>query len=190
MAVSVAISSTKLASLIRTVDPLGKMYISIADSNRLAIGEDILKPSNFIDLAAESIAAVNSGPSDAMVPQAGSKIVQVNYSAPRSTGPCAADFGPERVTATSQKELLIRSLLYLEARTPGTLHRLSQEPSGSKKVVAKERSQLYRLPRLQRFATQIEGGWWVGTNNNRAETQRFIRIAARLAGVGEIVRFS
>ncbi len=190
MAISIAIPSAKLVALLQSADSSGAMYVSIVDSQRLAIGANILEPSHIIDIGSESISGFMAVPTNSRVSVPAPQVVQVDFHASRSTGFYAADFGAERVAATSQMELLIRCLIYLEARAPGTLGRLSHEGGSSKRIVARDRAQLYRHQRLQQHAVRILDGWWVATNNNHEETRKFIRTAARLAGVGEPVRFS
>lgn len=92
------------------------------------------------------------------------------------------------VPAISSQSLLLSALQTLEMLRPGTLDKLSGDAGRTKRVVARERSGLYANPALAKHAKQIDGGWWVATNNNRGEVEKFIRRAAFHAGLDVEIR--
>ncbi len=126
---------------------------------------------------AEPRNARDEGPERSATPQAG------RPPASRRTGSFSVILDGTHIPATSQKALLLVALQALERAKPGTLERLAAERGRTKRVVARQREDLYDDPRLgERFSQSIEGGWWVATNNSFPETEKFIRRAAFHAG--------
>lgn len=85
--------------------------------------------------------------------------------------------------AKSQRELLRDGLQAIERARPGTLEKLSMEKARTKRPVSRRREGLYEDVKLAKHADQIEGGWWVATNNSFSEVEKYLRRAAYHAGL-------
>jgi hypothetical protein len=70
------------------------------------------------------------------------------------------------------------------------LDKLSAEKGRTKRPVARRRELLYEDPKLSKYADEIEGGWWIATNNSYPEVEKFIRRAGFHAGLHVEVRRS
>lgn len=104
--------------------------------------------------------------------------------ADRQTGHYRMILEGRPLPARSQKELLLVGLTAIERRRPQTLQKLAAERSRTKRVVARDRDELNANVQLaRRFSRQIEGGWWVFTNNSFPECEKFLRRAAFHAGL-------
>ncbi len=101
----------------------------------------------------------------------------------RRTGNFSLLLEGKLVPAQSQRALLLVALQEIERARPGTLEKVSAEKGRTKRPVARRRELLYEDPKLSRYAEQIEGNWWVATNNNAWEVQKVIRRAAFHAGL-------
>lgn len=190
MAISVSMPSGKLIALIRAADPSGRLHLKVLDDRRLALFSEWVALQAVIDLGSESIQkGVADEPLATRPTPFGPRVVEIDFHAERTSGPCHAEFDSVRIPARSQKELLIRSFMYLEDAFPGTLERLSHVKRRTKRIVSETVGELYERPHLSRYATRILDRWWVATNNKSDEVRDWIRIAARLAGVDQPVQF-
>lgn len=106
----------------------------------------------------------------------------------RQTGNFQLILEGERFGAISQKQLLLVALTEIERRRAGTLDKVSREKSRTKRAVSRNRNDLNDNPKLIKHSAQIDGGWWVFTNNSFPETEKFIRRAAHLAGLHVDIR--
>jgi hypothetical protein len=188
------ISTAKLADLLRAADPEGKMQVRVLSSARLAIGVDPLKPTKVIDFAKET-----SGPltnpehltlaSRNQIEQPETKVVKPS----RKRGDYWFELKGERTKAYSLKQLLADSLLALERARPGTLEKLGRIKGRSKRIVAKNRNDLFASSHLvSEYSEILTDGWYFGTNNSAAETKKWLSDAAACAGgtVGNSFRTS
>ena len=108
----------------------------------------------------------------------------------RRTGDFSLILEGRLLSAPSQRALLLVGLRHIERIRPGTLDKLASEKARTKRVVARRRESLYGRPQLLKHAEQIEGVWWVATNNSFGEVQKFIRRAAFHAGLHVDIRRS
>ncbi|MDM7928048.1 hypothetical protein [Blastomonas sp. AAP25] len=83
----------------------------------------------------------------------------------------------------SSKQLLIEGLNFLEDRYPGTLEKLSHSKGGSKRPVAKSRSDLYGIPKEHKYSEKLKSGYFVATNNKGPESRGYLRDAVTIAGL-------
>lgn len=106
----------------------------------------------------------------------------------RRTGNFALVLEGKIIPARSQRALLLGALQAIERTRPGTMDKLAAEKGRTKRPVARRRELLYEDVKLSKYAEQIEGGWWVATNNSFPEVEKFIRRAAFHAGLHVEIR--
>ncbi|MGE0119569.1 MAG: hypothetical protein AB7S71_09140 [Dongiaceae bacterium] len=183
------IRSRKLIDLLRSVDPAGEMLVSILNAHTLGMGSDPLKPARVIDLSSEnarSPSADSFAKVETSTPAAGTA-----PSSYRPTQRIARHFGTHwfelngrRTDCRSVKDLLMSGLRAIEAQCPGTLDNLSHLKKRTKRIVARNRNDLFSQTHLvDDYSEQLMNGWWVGTNNSSDETEAWLRLAASHAGL-------
>lgn len=178
------ISTTKLNELLRIADPKGDMHVCIRSATELAIGIDPLNPTNVIDFAIEKSKSLvgagrenssNSGDLGNFTPKS------IRFS--RKRGQHWFEFDGKRTSVNSLKHLLSESLIAMETAKPGTLEQLCQMKGRSKRIVARERNQLFASQHLvEDFSEMLINGWYFGTNNSAAETKAWLGRAAGCVG--------
>lgn len=181
----------KLVSLLKAADPSGQMPVSIRDGHRLGIGLDPSKPITVIDLSSEMIVPgqklattslengeASKGPSDSMSPR-----YEPRRSG-RATGRYWYEINGVRTECSSVKELLLTALEAIEKRSPGALEKLFGIKKRTKRIVARDQSDLFDQKHLvEKHSERLSNGWWVGTNNSSEETKGWLRqavVCARL----------
>jgi hypothetical protein len=110
----------------------------------------------------------------------------------RATGKkYSLDIEGHRIDCVSLKDLLARGLTAFEKYKPGTLDRLSRIKLRTKRIVARDRDQLFDQAklsdkyseRLSEYAEHLSEVWWFGTNNSRAETEAWLKRGCKEAGL-------
>ena len=170
---------------------LGDTEMSVSLGSESLINEDAEASTRSPDArTAERLAGSVAAPSeDRRAPDALPPQWKLPAFAGRATGSYRLALEGEIYAARSQKELLLIGLCAIERARPGTLAKLSADKTRTKRAVAKERSALNDNPEIaERFSQEIEGGWWVLTNNSYAETEKFLRRAGFHAGLKVDVR--
>jgi len=171
------VRTVKLIELIRRADPKGDAYAQVSD-NKIVVGVDPTKPDLEIDLASEEVR-----------PRGGYKFVEANAStpAPKATRVMGFEWfqlDGKRIECQSKKQLLLSALQALEKRVPGTLEKLSNQKNRTKRIVARNRNDLFSKKHLvEDHSDQIVDGWWVGTNNSSAEAKVWLKRAVEKAGL-------
>ena len=90
----------------------------------------------------------------------------------------------ETVDTYSLKDLLSAGLHALEKVKPGTLEKLSKVKKSTKRIVAKNPSDLFDTPGLsETYSQKLMDGWSYGTNNSAQETNAWLERACEAAGV-------
>ena len=75
-------------------------------------------------------------------------------------------------------------LTLIEEHFPGTLEELSKTKLRSRRIVAKDRNDLFSNPKLtKKYAEKLKEGWYYGTNNSSAETRAWLERACLAAGI-------
>lgn len=178
------IATTKLIELLRAADPDGGMQVRILNATRLAIGTDPINPTRIIDFANEI-----SGPLEK--PEHNGFSNQEPVDRPRGVanrlsrkrGVYWFELDGQRTEAHSLKQLLSESLLAMERAKPGTLDKLSRHKGRSKRIVARDRNQLFTNSHLVAdYSEVLTEGWYFGTNNSAAETKKWLSDAAACVG--------
>jgi hypothetical protein len=179
------IQTGKLADLLRSADPGRKMYVRVMSTTRLALGADPLTPTHVIDLSKETIGQMGDLPSqistampdDATSPSIGSKFT-------RRGGDYWFELKGKRIECGSLKQLLAEGLKALEKANPSTLDNLARHRGRSRRIVARDRNQLYDKQHLVKDYTEpLIDGWFYGTNNSARETNVWLQRAAECAGL-------
>jgi hypothetical protein len=89
-----------------------------------------------------------------------------------------------RHTADSGKELLLVGLRALEQSHPGTFEKLAKKWNRSRRIIARDPSALFDKKHLvANNSQQIDGEWWIGTNNSHQQIHNWLERAAQRAGV-------
>jgi len=100
----------------------------------------------------------------------------------RRSGTYSIEVKDKRVECSSLKEGLATALREIEKIRPGTLEALSLIKPRSKRIVARNPSDLFDQPELsEKYAEQLSDGWWYGTNNSAQETTAWLKRACQIA---------
>lgn len=179
------ISASKLIQLLRSAGPAESTFVRILDDQKLAVGSNPLQPTHEICFTSEKVLkhSANTLRVDSEAPSAFAKNYNVGAGG-RRMGSYYFELHDQKVLCTSVKDTLKKSLVALENRYPGTLERLSRNKGRTRRIVARERKQLFDKPHLvEAYSEQLMNGWWVGTNNSTAETVVWLKRAAECAGL-------
>lgn len=172
------------------------------EGGALAVGADMGRPQYVVDFVTERLRkerrreaktdlAVGPHPAAAnqdLMDSPGLVEVQPFGVHGRRTGNLALVLEGEITPVRSYKELLCAGLQMIERVRSGTLEKLSAEKGRTKRVVARRPDLLYENSQLTKHAIRIEGDWWVATNNNRWEVEKYLRRAAFHAGLHVEIR--
>lgn len=112
--------------------------------------------------------------------------------APRSSGAYSVDIDGQPIEANSLKELLRRTILYLDKRRPGFIAALARRstPRG-RRIVAKAPAALYpEAPHLAELAERLDATWWFDTNVSRQQAQSYLRVFAEMEHLPAIPRIA
>ena len=160
--------------------------VTLLAQDALAIGPPHAPQTYVFDFASETLRSQPAAPS------LGKTEVKARFDdrdlpparAQRATGRYAFAHGEVEFARSSLADLLEAVLTYLERIKPGALARLSKIKKRTRRIVAREQRDLYDRAHLARdYAREISGGWWMGTNNSRDETRKWICHACDAAGI-------
>jgi hypothetical protein len=152
------------------------MHLRVVSNERLELGDDPFKSSVAIDLTTETIHPLGGIGPTTVVPTFSS------VGAARTTGNYWYELNGKRVSCPSVKALLMQSLSALASADPQLLENLSDVKKRTKRIVARDKNHLFRPKHLvEKYAAQLENGWWVGTNNSTPEVRAWLGIAASLS---------
>jgi hypothetical protein len=172
------ISTAKLAELANSAEKQGYKYAQVRTKNLLAIGADPMTPTHVIDLSREVIRPI-SAPDDS---EFKAPHLENNQRSSRRTGSYSIEIKGNKIECASLKELLSEGLKAFESFRRGTLSELSKVMPRSKRIVAREPTQLFSNPELvQKYSEKLIDGWWFGTNNSKDETVTWLRRGAEKA---------
>ncbi len=80
---------------------------------------------------------------------------------------------------------LVQILTIFGCEDPEFMERFAARTVGkTRNLVAKNRTDLYKKPHLLEYSTQLENGWWLGTNLSTKQIREYIEIACNVAGAG------
>jgi hypothetical protein len=159
------------------------MNVRILTSNQLAVGADPLNPSLVIDFTKEAVRPFKQDNAKEK-PLEEKPAVTHTQRTSRQTGRYLLDFMGSTTECRSLKELLGQGLRELEKYQPGLLKQLSAIKPRTKRIVAREPSQLFDQSDLsEKYADQLVDGWWYGTNNSADETRTWLKRGAELANL-------
>src|SRR5262245_49894483 len=183
------ISASKLAELLQTANKGREMYVRVISGNRLALGNDPMKPTISIDLSKETVGAYNeSKPKEVIEPQPQPQPSAIRT--PRRSGDYWSELNGKRLESGSLRELLAQGLRSIEAARPGTLEKLSHIKLRSKRIVDRDKKMLFVSERLSdKYGEELMDGWWYGTNNSAQETNAWLERACGCAGLAWRIDF-
>lgn len=88
----------------------------------------------------------------------------------------------EEIPADTLGELLVAVLRRLAHRDPRFLERLSHQTRRTRRIVARNASDLYPdRPDLSVYAREVTQGWWVGTNCSKRDVAAILEVACEVA---------
>jgi hypothetical protein len=176
------ISATKLIQLLSDANIKKNLHVHVLTTNQLALGVDPLRPTSVIDLSKEVLRSLN-GNEDTPAPQPITRIV-AERKASRKSGKYYLDFMGKIVDCDSLASTLAEGLKALEHHKPGTLNKLSGISPRSKRIVSRNRNDLFPTKKkVDEFTEKLVDGWYFGTNNSNDETKRWLERACEVAGV-------
>ena len=84
----------------------------------------------------------------------------------------------ERMEIGAANKTLGEILMRFDLDDPEFMQRFSLRTIGrGRRLVARNRSDLYDKRHLERYATQLTNGWWLGTNISQAQVRQYVEIA-------------
>ncbi len=183
------ISATKLVDFLNEANRFGQMNVRVLTTNQLALGIDPLHPSSVIDLSKEVIRsleqvqvqkAVNPPPQTPL--HSGSQAaLSPTLRSPRTSGKYYVEIKGNVMECQSLKEMLAKGLRAFEQNKPGTLEKISKIRPKTKRIVARERRDLFGNANLvEKYAERLDDDWWYGTNNSTQETEACLKRGAEL----------
>ena len=166
---------SKLRALIDGVDRSGEMVVRIMGDDLLLVADGPFGPGRVIDIRSERV--------DDLAPK--DVVASLSEAAGvRASGSFWVEVEGRRIGCKSIKTLLLTALDMIEKARPGTLEKLSRAKKRTKRIVAREKRDLFDTQHLsEQFSEKIAGGWWVGINNSKAEVIAWLRLAAFHAGL-------
>jgi hypothetical protein len=170
------ITTKKLSELLLKASSRGDLYASVSDG-RLAVGPDPMKPSSYVDLSSEEIVSLHDE---------WRREPEPSQSEPRTrnTGVYLLEVKGKTTEHTRQRDVLAEGLKAIEALRPGTLAKLSEVKSRTRRIVARDPRELFDKTHLaEKHVSKLMDGWYYGTNNSAQETNRWLREGAELAGL-------
>lgn len=184
------IRASKLVDLVKEADARHEMHVRLIGANRLALGVDPLRPTHIIDLSNERVGPYDSSDS-AGIPEVPFSPFTVepqqksdNVKIMRRSGDYWFEINGSREECMSLKELLSGGLRALEQARPGTLEKLSNIKLRTRRIVARDRNELFDRAHLTKeYSEKLTDGWWFGTNNSANETNAWLRRACSCAGL-------
>jgi len=177
------ISATKLTQLLARENLDGSLLVSILGVNRLALGNNPLKPTSVLDFSEEAVFPYKEIVAGSKVDPADAPDAKVGR-VPRRSGNYWFELKGRRIECPSLKELLARSLRHFEHLQPGTLEQLAAVKSRSRRIVAHNPRELYNKEHLVKdHSEKLATGWWYGTNNSAQQTETWLKHACEIAGL-------
>ena len=177
-----------LAAAITHPDIKPDFRVTIPNSRTIAIGPPDAPRQYMFDLADERL--ISSGePRRGLGDENGG--FNLNLLPPgkanRITGRFTFVHGSVEFARNSLADILEAVLVYLEERKPGTLAQLSAVKKRTRRIVSRDRAQLFDRAHLaNKHARKIKGNWWMGTNNSKDETRKWISRACDIAGIDPV----
>lgn len=163
-----------LSKLLKQADPNGQMKAFLSQ-NRLLLGTDPFNPSYEIDFSAEKVIALGAAVTNPTNESDFGSTLNAKYQ---------ITIKGKSAGLKSLKDVLKTGLVLLEKASPGTLEKLSNIKPYSKRIVAKDRNQLFESKHLvDAFSEKLQGEWWVGTNNSTQEVRAWLERATQCAGL-------
>ncbi|MCY4419774.1 MAG: hypothetical protein OXC42_00710 [Gammaproteobacteria bacterium] len=90
----------------------------------------------------------------------------------------------EEVSTGTSRSTLSEILMRFSCEDPEFIERFATKTrSRNRNLVAKNRADLYNKPHLIKHSTQLENGWWLGTNLSTLQIRKHIKTACSVAGV-------
>ena len=90
----------------------------------------------------------------------------------------------ERVKARSARETLAVLIVKFDRDDPEFMERFYvAATTRSRRLVSRNRSDLYDKPHLAEHAMKLKNGWWLGTNLSRNQIRSHIKTACSVAGI-------
>jgi|GEM_PF-4893326 len=183
----------KLLSALRNSDLKPDYRVAVLDGQTLSIGPAPSPQAFVFDFETETLKTGVGTPSsrphtpavrfdDRDLPQG---------RAQRATGRYTFTHNDVAFARSSLADLLEAVLAYLEKQKPGALEKLSAIKKRTRRIVARDKRDLFDKTHLAKdHARMITGGWWMGTNNSSAETRNWIRQACDAAGIDFVTEVS
>ena len=173
------VTTDRLRAMVSEAESLGVFLCGIEGSGQLTgLGKQLEKIGSF-DLTTERFSRSRSI-------QDFKREHSSQPSSTRTTGKRFFEHDGEKVFCKSNKQLLKMGLIYLEEKFPGTLKELHKIRPRSKRIVSKNRYELFRKGRDDLAENNSEiliDDWWVGTNNSSQEVAAWLQRACDVAGV-------
>jgi hypothetical protein len=172
-----------LRNALSSADLAPGLQVGVVNERLLSIGSPEAPRLYLYDLAQERL--IKSASTASVAQSSGNRAFDLPPGkAQRSRSSYTFAHGETEFARASLADLLEAVLLYLEMVRPGTLSKLSQEKTRTRRILSKDRNDLFDKKHLSRkYARAIAGGWWMGTNNSADQTKAWIRRACRIAGV-------
>jgi len=177
------IRASKLVELLTQADASRTLNVKIIDGNLLGLGVDPSRPTYKIDLSNELLdRCANDDPAE--IEELKHTAISGDATVSRRSGIYWFELMGQRIDCHSLKTLLSKALITLESIRPGTLEKLSRIKPRTRRIVARDRHDLFEQGHLvKQFSAPLSEGWWYGTNNSALETKTWLKKACRCARI-------
>ena len=169
-----AMTVDKLQELLKKAERQGAYLVKVDAGASLSILDKNLDELGVVDFKNECLSEVSVSPR---------RTIEVSHS-DRTTGEYSFVFRERVFKCGSQKELLNKALSVLGLEVPGLLDELTKIKPRSKRIVARDKNDLFeRVELAEQYSEPLIPGWWIGTNNSWQEATRWLERACEVGGV-------
>lgn len=177
------VKATELARALNALAPPADWVVTVSADGILEAGTDYRNMSRRYDFLKEAFVAVGEPrtPSGDPAPQT---VEPTKHDAGRRSGLYAVEIRGNARSYTNLKNLLSDTVERLSALDPGFMDRLHQEKARSRRLVSRERGELFDKQHLaEHHAIKLANGWWMNTNNSTEQVKRWLNVIARCANL-------
>jgi len=183
------IKTLELVSALRDAYNSGATTIGVGSNGSLKGFDLDFNAIGHVDLDKQSFVCHNLSNSELEIKPEPAKSSLKKRKTPKSgrhTGDYTVKFCGKSYQCSSKKDVLIFALGQIEKKYPGTFEKLKNILPKTKRIVSKDRNQLYKnkpLSFAEKHSTASINGWWIATNNSGKEISKWLARACDEAGI-------
>ncbi|MDD9909010.1 MAG: hypothetical protein OXR62_04885 [Ahrensia sp.] len=175
------IKADRLNEILQSTSGYPNLWCSLDKAGQFLIGANPAKPDMKIDFGRERV--VSGSPKHTPNGSVSVIVAPPETDTGRTTGAHWIRLNGEQHNFKSQRQLLRHTVLYFAARDEAFLERLSLEKTPSRRLVARNKYDLFKNKKLtDKHSEPLTNGWWLNTNNSGDQCKSWIRVIARISG--------